>query len=63
MKKIIPFLLILLSLEAYSQIIPITKNLDSSITKTYDSALVYVRNPTSKLVNITFAVPFTTVTI
>lgn len=52
MKKIIPFLLVLLSLEAYSQIIPITKNLDSSITKTYDSALVYVKNPTNKLVNI-----------
>lgn len=52
MKKIIPLLLVLLSLEAYSQIIPITKNLDSSLTKTYDSALVYVKNPTNKSVNI-----------
>ena len=53
MKKIIPLLIVLLSLEAYSQIIPITKNLDSSLTKTYDSALVYVKNPTNKLINIT----------
>jgi hypothetical protein len=52
MKKFIPLLLIIASLSAYSQIIPVTKNLDTSITKTFDSAFVYVKNTTTKLMNV-----------
>ena len=53
MKKVILFLLILLCFKANSQIIPFTVNLDTSITKTLDSALLYVKNPTNKQLNVT----------
>ena len=53
MKKIIPLLLILMSFSSFSQIIPFTLNLDTSITKTLDSALIYVKNPTNNVINVT----------
>jgi len=52
MKKFIPLLLALMSISSYSQIIPFTVNLDTSITKTLDSALIYVKNPTNKIINV-----------
>lgn len=36
-----------------SQIIPFTVNLDTSITGTFDSALVYVKNPAGAVMNVT----------
>ena len=53
MKKIIPLLLVLMSFSSFSQIVPFTVNLDTSITKTLDSALIYVKNPTNKVINVT----------
>ncbi len=53
MKKIIVFLLAVICSAAYSQIIPFTVNLDTSITKSHDSSLIYVKNPTNKLINVT----------
>ncbi len=53
MKKIISLFLILNAISAFSQIIPFTVNLDTSITKTNDSVFVYIKNPTNKLINVT----------
>ena len=53
MKKIIVFLLAVICSSAYSQIIPFTVNLDTSITKSLDSSLIYVKNPANKLINVT----------
>lgn len=53
MKKIIVFLLAVICSSAYSQIVPFTVNLDTSITKSLDSSLIYVKNPTNKLINVT----------
>lgn len=53
MKKIILFLVMLAGTSAYSQIVPFTVNLDTSIAKTLDSAMIYVKNPTNKVINIT----------
>ncbi|HWA07794.1 MAG TPA: endonuclease [Ignavibacteria bacterium] len=53
MKKLIVLLALVLCLPAFSQIVPFTVNLDTSITKTLDSSLIYVKNPTNKLINVT----------
>lgn len=53
MKKFIPLLLVLMSFSSFSQIVPFTVNLDTSMTKTLDSALIYVKNPTNKVINVT----------
>src|SRR5215211_7172538 len=53
MKKFILLFIAIYGFNAYSQIIPFTVNLDSSITKTLDSALLYVKNPTNKTANVT----------
>lgn len=52
MKKIIVFLLAVICSSAYSQIIPFTVNLDTSITRSLDSSIIYVKNPTNKLINV-----------
>ncbi len=53
-KSILTAVLLLLLLKCSdSQIIPFTYNLDTSITKTLDSALIYVKNPSAVLMNIT----------
>lgn len=52
MKKIILSLLFVLCLNANAQIIPFTINLDTSITRTLDSALLYVKNPTNKPISV-----------
>lgn len=53
MKKFIVLLAAVICTSAYSQIVPFTVNLDTSITKSLDSSLIYVKNPTNKLINIT----------
>ncbi len=53
MKKLILFLIAIICTSANSQIIPFTVNLDTSLTKTLDSSLIYVKNPTNKLINVT----------
>ncbi|MEO8514274.1 MAG: hypothetical protein ABI543_11980, partial [Ignavibacteria bacterium] len=53
MKKLIPLLIAIFCLPAFSQIVPFTVNLDTSITKTLDSSLIYVKNPTNKVINVT----------
>ncbi len=58
MKKFIPLftaicLIVIFCFSANAQIIPFTVNLDTSITKTLDSALIYVKNPTNKVINVT----------
>ncbi|HMR00035.1 MAG TPA: endonuclease [Ignavibacteria bacterium] len=53
MRKIIVLLAVVLCSSAFSQIVPFTVNLDTSITKTLDSSLIYVKNPTNKLINVT----------
>jgi hypothetical protein len=52
MRKIVLLLLLVTGSSLNSQIVPFTINLDTSITKTLDSALVYVKNPTNKIINI-----------
>jgi len=52
MKKITVLILMLISTSAFSQIVPFTVNLDTSLTKTLDSALIYVKNPTNKVINV-----------
>jgi hypothetical protein len=44
--------ILFLAINLNAQIIPFTLNLDTSITKTLDSALIYVKNPTNKVVNV-----------
>ncbi len=39
--------------EVQSQITPFTINLDTSTTRTLDSALLYVKNPSNKIINVT----------
>ncbi|MCC6866523.1 MAG: endonuclease [Ignavibacteria bacterium] len=39
---------------AFSQIVPFTVNLDTSVTKNIDSALIYVKNPSNKVINVTY---------
>lgn len=53
MKKLILLFIAIYGFNAYSQIIPFTVNLDTSITKTLDSAMLYVKNPTNKTANVT----------
>jgi hypothetical protein len=53
MKKLVLIFILLGCLKVNSQIIPFTISLDSSITKTLDSALLYVKNPTNKIANVT----------
>lgn len=53
MKKSLSVLICLYSLSVYSQIIPFTLNLDTSITRTLDSAILFVKNPTNKQINVT----------
>lgn len=53
MKKLIPLLIAIFCFSANAQIVPFTVNLDTSITKTLDSALIYVKNPTNKVINVT----------
>ncbi len=53
MKKIILILILLGCNVVFTQIVPFTVNLDSSITKTLDSALLYVKNPSNKIANVT----------
>ncbi len=38
----------------FSQIVPFTVNLDTSVTKNIDSALIYVKNPSNKVINVTY---------
>ncbi len=53
MKKFIPLLIAIFCFSANAQIVPFTVNLDTSITKTLDSSLIYVKNPTNKVINVT----------
>ncbi|NOS83771.1 MAG: hypothetical protein HOP31_01420, partial [Ignavibacteria bacterium] len=53
MKKFIVLLIVVMCSSAYSQIVPFTVNLDTSITRSLDSSLIYVKNPTNKLINVT----------
>lgn len=53
MKKLIALFLIMNVISVFSQIIPFTVNLDTSITKTSDSIFVYIKNPTNKYINVT----------
>lgn len=48
MKKILILLAVFYSFPSFTQVVPFTVNLDTSITKTLDSVLVYVKNPTNK---------------
>lgn len=48
MKKLLLFFIAFYAYSSFSQIIPFTVNLDTSVTKTLDSVLVYVKNPTNK---------------
>ena len=52
MKKYILFLFVLADFSLNSQIVPFTVNLDTSLTRTLDSALIYVKNPSSLQVNV-----------
>lgn len=53
MKKLVLILLAVFTASAWSQIIPFTVNLDTSVTKTLDSALLYVKNPSNKKAVVT----------
>lgn len=52
MKKFAACFIFFFTVNVYSQIIPFTADLDTSITKTLDSTLLYVKNPTNKTVNV-----------
>ena len=53
-KRFIIVLIIAFSMgNNYSQIIPFTINLDTSLTRTLDSVLIYVKNPSTAVVNVT----------
>ncbi|MBZ0203553.1 MAG: endonuclease [Ignavibacteria bacterium] len=53
MKKFMMLFFMLSAISAFSQIIPFTVNLDTSITKTNDSIYIYAKNPTNKPVEVT----------
>jgi hypothetical protein len=53
MKKLILLFTAIFGFNTYAQIVPFTVNLDTSLTKTLDSAMLYVKNPTNKTANVT----------
>ncbi len=53
MKKFIILFTALFCIPVFSQIVPFTVNLDTSITKTSDSTLLHITNPTNYVLNIT----------